>query len=86
MQNTHFDSPHGLMNIQNVSTAYDMARLLTKAMSLSLFRRIVSTKHYSCGCNKQQLESEIDKWFEISSPCQVPTDSNETPGACMPKT
>lgn len=50
MQNTNFDSPHGLMNIQNLSTAYDMARLLTKCMTLSLFRKIVGTKVRDCGC------------------------------------
>ena len=32
MTSSNFDSPHGLMNIQNWSTAYDMARLAAKAM------------------------------------------------------
>jgi len=30
--NTFFDSPHGLMNPQNVSTAYDMAKLTSICM------------------------------------------------------
>lgn len=48
LMNTFFDSPHGLMNPQNVSTAYDMARLSSHCMKIPLFRRIVSTKTYEC--------------------------------------
>ena len=44
--NTFFDSPHGLMNPQNVSTAYDMARLASICMTLPLFKRIVGTKTF----------------------------------------
>jgi len=46
--NTFFDSPHGLMNPQNVSTAYDMARLTCVCMQIPIFRRIVATKTYEC--------------------------------------
>ena len=46
MMNTNFDSPHGLMNIQNLSTAYDMARLLTKCMTIPLFKKIVAKDLY----------------------------------------
>lgn len=55
LHNTFFDSPHGLMNPQNVSTAYDMARLATICMQIPTFRRIVSTKTYECrGCKAVQ--------------------------------
>jgi len=46
--NTNFDSPHGLQNITNVSTAYDMARLAGKCMLIPAFKRIVKTKTYRC--------------------------------------
>lgn len=46
--NSFFDSPHGLMNPQNVSTAYDMARLTSICMQMPLFRKIVSTKTFEC--------------------------------------
>ena len=46
--NTQFDSPHGLMNPQNVSTAYDMARLTSICMHIPVFKRIVATKTYEC--------------------------------------
>jgi D-alanyl-D-alanine carboxypeptidase (penicillin-binding protein 5/6) len=34
MTSTYFDSPHGLMNIQNYSTAHDMAKLSAVCMKL----------------------------------------------------
>ena len=60
MVNSNFDSPHGLMNIQNVSTAYDMARLAAKAMQNPIFRKIVATKTYTC---KPLRRAEISKKF-----------------------
>ena len=60
MVNSNFDSPHGLMNIQNVSTAYDMARLAAKAMQNPIFRKIVATKTFTC---KPLRRAEISKKF-----------------------
>jgi len=48
LMNSFFDSPHGLMNPQNVSTAYDMARLSSVCMQIPLFRKIAGTKVYEC--------------------------------------
>ena len=48
LMNSFFDSPHGLMNQQNVSTAYDMGRLSAICMQIPLFRKIVGTKTYEC--------------------------------------
>ena len=63
MTNTNFDSPHGLQNITNVSTAYDMARLASKCMLIPAFRRIVNTKIYDCKPMKEvpKLVSAADK-------------------------
>lgn len=72
MQNTNFDSPHGLMNIQNISTAYDMCKLLTKCMSIPLFRKIVSTKILSCGCHQNQLKAtELLNTFSFNNEAPV---------------
>lgn len=46
LKNTHFDSPHGLDNLQNISTAYDMGLLVTKCMEIQIFREIVATRDY----------------------------------------
>ena len=48
LTSSHFDSPHGLMNVANLSTAYDMARLAAKCMQIPIFKRIVSTKEFHC--------------------------------------
>ena len=48
LTSTFFDSPHGLMNIQNYSCAYDMCKLSCQAMKLDVFRQIVGTKSYKC--------------------------------------
>lgn len=85
MQNTNFDSPHGLMNIQNLSTAYDMCKLLTKCMSVPLFRKIVGAKVYTCVCKANQIskkdsslnlfenEHSNARWFETAG-----SDSSDT--------
>lgn len=48
MAQTHFDSPHGLQNIENLSTAYDMAKLSALCIKNDYFREIVSTPYYEC--------------------------------------
>lgn len=48
LSNTNFDSPHGLMNITNLSTAYDMARLAAKCMQIPFFKKVVSAKEFEC--------------------------------------
>ena len=46
MTNTIYDSPHGLANKWNISTAEDQAILVNECMKFSLFREIVGTKTY----------------------------------------
>jgi D-alanyl-D-alanine carboxypeptidase len=59
LTSTYFDSPHGLMNIQNFSTAHDMSKLSAICMKNEAFRKIVSTKIYECvGRSKHHLEDE----------------------------
>lgn len=47
MFSTNFDSPHGLINKYNYSTAYDMSLLTCHCMKYSLFREVVRTKFYT---------------------------------------
>ncbi len=44
--NTQFENPNGLTKPGHFSTAYDLALIARKAMSLPLFRQIVGTHHY----------------------------------------
>lgn len=60
MTQTHFDSPHGLMNVQNVSTAHDMAKLAAKCMTYPFFKKITSTKEYTCRPKLRASDAEHD--------------------------
>lgn len=54
MKNTIFENPNGLDNNSdgNISTAYDMALLTSKAMQNKEYRKIVGTKKYTLKTNK----------------------------------
>ena len=41
---TFYDSPHGLRNRLNISTAYDVALMTRECMKKPLFRRVVGTQ------------------------------------------
>ena len=43
MFDTFYDSPHGLRNERNFSTAYDVALLVHECMKIPLFRQVVGT-------------------------------------------
>ena len=43
MYDTFYDSPHGLRNERNFSTAYDVALLVNECMKIPLFRQVVGT-------------------------------------------
>ena len=38
MNQTYFDSPHGLQNVENISTAYDVCKLSAICMKDDYFR------------------------------------------------
>lgn len=48
MSASNFDSPHGLMNKYNYSSAYDMCIITMQCMKYPLFREVVRTKQYTC--------------------------------------
>jgi len=45
---TKFANPHGLMNEENKSTAYDVGKLSCIALRNEIIRNVVKTTHYSC--------------------------------------
>ena len=61
LSQTQFDSPHGLQNIENLSTASDMAKLSAICMQNEVFKRIVSTKYYECEIRQVKNITEILK-------------------------
>ena len=46
LKHTIYDSPHGLSNYNNRSSALDIAKLSTHAMKIKKFREVVSTKQF----------------------------------------
>jgi D-alanyl-D-alanine carboxypeptidase len=41
LKHSMFDSPHGLSNINNKSSAMDIAKLSTQCMKFKMFREVV---------------------------------------------
>lgn len=46
MCSTNYDSPHGLMNKSNYSTAEDQAILVRECMKIDIFRMVVRVSEY----------------------------------------
>jgi D-alanyl-D-alanine carboxypeptidase len=46
MNDTHYDSPHGLKNTRNFATAYDICLLVTECMKIPTFWEVVSTPFF----------------------------------------
>ena len=48
LSRTTWANPHGLSNVNNLSSAEDVAKLCMRAMKSNNFREIVSAKTYNC--------------------------------------
>ena len=46
LTDTQYDSPHGLMNRNNFSSAYDICTLANECIQLDEFRKVVQTPYY----------------------------------------
>mmetsp|Transcript_5843 Transcript_5843/g.9374 ORF Transcript_5843/g.9374 Transcript_5843/m.9374 type:complete len:155 (+) Transcript_5843:2433-2897(+) len=62
LKGSFYDSPHGLSNYNNKSTALDIARLSTEAMKLKKFREVVSTKFFTVKKNTNGNRKTY-KWY-----------------------
>lgn len=47
LENSHFRNPHGLNDVDNVSTCEDLLRLSLEAMKMAKFREVVKTVEYT---------------------------------------
>ena len=56
LQNTSFSNSHGLSDVNNKSTSYDIAMLCHYAMKNPHFRSIVSRKSYCCKSSNLQTK------------------------------
>jgi D-alanyl-D-alanine carboxypeptidase len=90
MFSTNFDSPHGLINKFNYSTAYDMAVLTGHCMRYSLFRKIVKTGTYRAYPRNREcteppyIWENTNKLLETELTCTgCKTGITETAGPCF---
>ena len=51
LENTHFETPHGLDSDQHYTTAYELAILSNYALKNEIFSKIVGTKNYTVFIN-----------------------------------
>lgn len=58
LKSTFFDSPHGMMNRFNTSSAADIGRLSSIALTNPIFAKIVKTKRYKC-CTFKPINFEL---------------------------
>ena len=92
MMSTNFDSPHGLMNPQNYSSAYDIGKLTGKCMQLEYFRKIVKTQVYECeaksadGKPKQFRWENTNKLLAIDGFIGTKTGITDAAGPCLAAT
>ena len=63
--NTHFCNPHGLHHPDHYTTAYEMAFITKRALSIPLFRQIVSTLSYTTAETNKQKSREISNFNRI---------------------
>jgi D-alanyl-D-alanine carboxypeptidase len=57
LNQTHFDSPHGLQNIENISCAADMAKLSAICIKNEYYKSIVSTSFYECRAKQKIIKT-----------------------------
>lgn len=57
LTDTFYDSPHGLMNKNNISTAHDVCLLIAECMQNSLFRQVVQTQIYETKAQRNTRQS-----------------------------
>ena len=90
LKSTFFDSPHGMMNFNSKSTAFDIAKLSTICMEDSRFSQVVSTRYY-CVPKKKDINGNkrtyrwenTHKMLEQQGVVGVKTGITNSAGPCL---
>mmetsp|Transcript_22379 Transcript_22379/g.15944 ORF Transcript_22379/g.15944 Transcript_22379/m.15944 type:complete len:177 (-) Transcript_22379:274-804(-) len=89
--NTSFDSPHGLANMYNLSTAQDMCKLAMYCMKLDAMRTIVGSVDYECDAYMTYNNGNIDynskrryKWINTNKLLHEPGYNGLKTGITLP--
>ncbi len=64
MENSHFANPHGLDAEDHYSTAYDMAKLMIRAMENEDFREITATRYISIDGLENYYHNKLLRMYE----------------------
>jgi D-alanyl-D-alanine carboxypeptidase (penicillin-binding protein 5/6) len=56
---TKFANPHGLMNKDNKSTAYDIAKLACYALKNEIIKSVVKTPEYTCIVHLEDSSKQV---------------------------
>lgn len=62
LRDSYFDSPHGLANHRNVSTALDVAKVSAECLNDPRFLEIVSTKTFRVGITEENKNKNEYFW------------------------
>ena len=86
MHATSYDSPHGLMNVHNYSTAADQAKLTCEIMKYDRVRQVVCTQKHECKADFSKKENKTAyKWentnFLLGQPGFIGTKTGITKAA-----
>ncbi len=89
MASTSYVNPHGLTAEQHKSTAHDLARLASAALSSSLFRKYIGTRQFGCtvegraGYQRNVVWHNTNQLLEIDGYSGVKTGTTDAAGACL---
>lgn len=85
--NTQFENPNGLTKPGHFSTAYDLALIARKAMSLRLFRQIVSTRQHDIVEHRlgyhRNLHNTNQLLYAFPDATGIKTGTTDAAGKCL---
>jgi D-alanyl-D-alanine carboxypeptidase (penicillin-binding protein 5/6) len=89
MNQTHFTNTHGLTDETHLSTVADMAKLTKAALSIPLFRELVSCRQHGCevmvpgGYKRNVLWQNTNRLLGIEGYTGIKTGTTDAAGACL---
>ncbi|MCY2975273.1 MAG: serine hydrolase [Planctomycetota bacterium] len=89
MNQTHFTNTHGLTDETHLSTVADMAKLTKAALSIPLFRELVSCRQHGCevmvpgGYKRNVLWQNTNRLLGIEGYTGIKTGTTNAAGACL---
>ena len=58
IKNTYYASPHGLSNVQNKTTCYDMAIITINTLKIKINRDVCQQLDYECFARKEGIPTD----------------------------